>query len=124
MSADVPGDIIRIGLAMKNILRRPTFLLSLLVAAGLAQGPPDPPAVQPARETDVRLPNGKLQRDEILKAEHQENLKDAARLADLAQELKESLEKDDRYVLSLSTLKKTDEIEKLAKKIRSRLRRD
>ena len=124
MSADLPGDIIRIGLAMKNILRRPALLFSLLVAAGLAQGPPDPPAVQPAHEADVRLPNGKLQRDEILKAEHQENLKDAARLADLAQELKESLEKDDHYVLSLSTLKKTDEIEKLAKKIRSRLRRD
>jgi len=109
---------------MKNMLRRPALLLSLLVAAGLAQGPPDRPAAPPLNQADVRLPNGKLQRDEILKAEHQENLKDAARLADLAQELKESLEKDDRYVLSLSTLKKTDEIEKLAKKIRSRLRRD
>jgi len=120
---DVPGDIIRIGLAMNNILRRPALLLSLTVAAGLAQGPPEPVA-PPVNQRDVRLPNGKLQRDEILKAEHQDNLKDAARLADLAQELKESLEKDDRYVLSISTLKKTDEIEKLARKIRSRLRHD
>src|SRR2546422_4690938 len=31
-------------------------------------------------------------------------------------------EKNDRFVLSLSTLKKTDDIEKLVKKIRSRLR--
>src|SRR5690348_1416517 len=112
--------MIRIGAAMKNTLRRISFLLPLLVAFGLAQGSPEQaPASPPASQADVRLPNGKLQRDEILKAEHRENLKDAARLADLAQELKESLEKDDRYVLSLSTLKKTDEIEKLAKKIRS-----
>jgi hypothetical protein len=43
-------------------------------------------------------------------------------LADLAEQLKQELEKNDRYVLSISTLKKTDEIEKLVKKIRSRLR--
>jgi hypothetical protein len=73
-------------------------------------------------EEDVVLPNGKLQKDEILKAEHQQNLKDAAELADLAEQLKIDLEKDDRYVLSMATLKKTDDIEKLAKRIRSRLR--
>ena len=28
-------------------------------------------------QTDVRLPEGKVQRDEILKAEHEQNLKDA-----------------------------------------------
>jgi hypothetical protein len=73
-------------------------------------------------DEDVVLPNGKLQRDEILKAEHQQNLKDAADLAELAQQLKTDLEKNDRYILSMSTLKKTDEIEKLAKRIRARLR--
>ena len=73
-------------------------------------------------EEDVVLPNGKLQKDEILKAEHQQNLKDAAELADLAEQLKIDLEKDDRYVLSMATLKKTDDIEKLAKRIRTRLR--
>jgi hypothetical protein len=77
-------------------------------------GPPDDP--------DMRMPNGKSQKEEILKAEHQQNLKDAAALADLAEQLKADLEKDDRYILSMSTLKKTDEIEKLAKKIRARLR--
>ena len=75
-------------------------------------------------ETDVRLPNGKVQRDEILKAEHEQNLKDAAQLADMAEQLKQELEKNDRYVISVSSLKKIDEIEKLVKKIRSRLRRN
>ena len=73
------------------------------------------------QEDDVILPNGKAQKDEILKAEHQQNLKDAAELADLAEQLKIDLEKNDRYVLSMATLKKTDDIEKLAKRIRARL---
>jgi hypothetical protein len=73
-------------------------------------------------EEDVILPNGKSQKDEILKAELQQNLKDAAELADLAEQLKIDLEKNDRYVLSMATLKKTDDIEKLARRIRTRLR--
>jgi hypothetical protein len=73
-------------------------------------------------EEEVVLPNGKSQREEILKAEHQQNIKDAAELADLAEQLKIDLEKNDRYVLSMATLKKTDDIEKLAKRIRARLR--
>jgi len=71
---------------------------------------------------EIRMPDGKSQKEAILKAEHQQNLKDAAELADLAEQLKADLEKNDRYILSMSTLKKTDEIEKLAKRIRARLR--
>jgi hypothetical protein len=73
-------------------------------------------------EQEDRLPNGKSQKDEILKAEHEQNLKDAAQLVDLSEQLKEELEKNDRYVVSMSSLKKTDDIEKLVRKIRSRLR--
>src|ERR1017187_10610417 len=73
-------------------------------------------------EEDVILPNGKSQKEEILKAEHQQNIKDAADLAELAEQLKNDLEKNDRYVVSMATLKKTDDIEKLAKRIRARLR--
>jgi hypothetical protein len=75
-----------------------------------------------AEEEDVVLPNGKSQKEEILKAEHRQNLKDAAELAELAEQLKIELEKNDRYILSMATLKKTDDIEKLAKRIRARLR--
>ena len=118
------GDIIPVGRFMKHTLRRCTVILSLAAALGYAQRPEEQPLPAPASQSDVRLPNGKSQRDEILKAEHEQNLKDAAKLIDLAQDLKESLEKDDRYVLSLATLKKTEEIEKLVKKIRARLRHD
>jgi hypothetical protein len=89
----------------------------------LAEEAQDLPQSQTRSQEDgVRLPNGKMQRDEILKAEHEQNLKDAAQLVELSEQLKEDLEKNDRYVLSMSTLKKTDDIEKLAKKIRSRMR--
>jgi cell division septation protein DedD len=73
-------------------------------------------------QSDVQLPNGKSQRAEILKAEREQNIKDAAQLVDLTKELQQEIEKNESYVLSLGTLKKTDEIEKLVKRIRSRLR--
>jgi hypothetical protein len=107
---------------MKPWLRRCALVLSLAAMCCLAVAQRgNRPRSSPEDETDVRLPSGKMQRDEILKSEHAQTLKDVAQLADLAQELKAELEKNDRYVLSVSTLKKTDEIEKLVKKIRSRL---
>ena len=110
-------------------LRHGALVLCLTAACCLAlsqtMNPPmSPPGPGSRRERDVRLPNGKSQRDEILKAEYQQNLKDTARLAELSQELKQDMEQGDRFVLSLSTLKKTEEIEKLIKKIRSRLHSD
>ena len=97
-------------------LRARRSLLLLALPAALAR-PQEPHAEPP------RLPNGKNQQDEILKADHQQNLKDAAQLVEAAQQLRDELEKNDRHVLSVATLKKTDEIEKLVRRIRSRLRR-
>src|ERR1700704_3401070 len=96
--------------------RRALWLPLALIAPAFAQHQ------DPAAPPDVHLPNGKLQRDEILKAEHEQNVKDAAQLVELSQQLQQDIEKNDRFVLSLNTLKKTDDIEKLAKRIRARLR--
>jgi hypothetical protein len=74
-------------------------------------------------EQDIRLPSGKLQREEILKAEHKKSLRDVDQLRKLADELKAELEKNDYHVLSVSSLKKTEEIEKLARQIRKRMQR-
>ncbi len=59
----------------------------------------------------------------ILKEDHKHAIQDAAQLLELAESLKQELEKDDRHVLSVSSLRKTEEIEKLARKIRGRLKR-
>ena len=112
---------------MKHVLRRCAALCVVLCLAAFAvpqQGGVGRGGRRGAAgdEEDVTLPNGKSQRDEILKAEYQQNLKDASDLIDLAQQLKLDLEKNDRYVVSMATIKKTDDIEKLAKRIRGRLR--
>jgi apolipoprotein N-acyltransferase len=109
---------------MKPWLRRCALVLSFAAVCCFAVAQRGETRSQSPSEdqTEVRLPNGKVQRDEILKAEHEQNLKDAAQLADLAEQLKQELEKNDLYILSVSSLKKIDEIEKLVKKIRSRLR--
>ena len=75
------------------------------------------------REKDVLLPNGKSQKEEILKADHKLNLDDARRLVEVAQGLKAELEKHNQHVLSLNAIRNTEEIEKLAKRIRGRLHR-
>ena|SRR5437764_1031678 len=106
---------------MKASVWRCTLVVSIAAIGWIAfaqgrGGPPEDP------QRDVQLPNGKSQRAEILKAEREQNIKDSAQLAELAKELQQDIEKNESYVLSLTTLKKTDEIEKLAKRIRGRMR--
>ncbi len=72
---------------------------------------------------EVRLPGGKLQKEEILKAEHKRSLEDAARLSELAQSLEAELENNGWSVVSVGSIKKTEEIAKLAKRIGDRLKR-
>src|SRR5689334_20063906 len=74
-------------------------------------------------EPEDKLPSAKSQREEILKSEYAKSLKDAAELSKLAEDLKSELEKNDAHVLSVSALKQLDTIEKLTKRIRSRLKR-
>jgi hypothetical protein len=98
-----------------------TTLVSVLALAQVPRGPELPPV--PGRADNTRLPNGKLQRDEILKADQERNLADSAELARLAAEVKEDIEKNDRYVVSVKTLKKLDDIAKLTRNIHGRLNR-
>lgn len=108
---------------MKPLLRWGSALILIMALMPLATPQRAPQGLPPEDRDTPRLPNGKTQQEEILKADHERDLKDAAQLIELAEGLKEELEKNDQHVLSLSSLKKTEEIEKLAKRIRSRLRR-
>jgi hypothetical protein len=89
----------------------------VLVAALIA------PAQLPTQSQEPRLPDGRSQKEEILKAEHAKSLEDAGELMKLAEEVKIDLEKNDRHVVSVGTLKKLDDVEKLARRIRGRLKR-
>ena|SRR5712692_10514321 len=103
-------------------MKRPCLLLCTVCLA-LGQIRPGPPPLHRTRDGDVRLPNGKSQREEMLKEDYKKNLQDAAELVKLAEDLRTDLERDDRYVLSVKTLKRTEDIEKLVKNIRGRLKR-
>ncbi|MGA2214682.1 MAG: hypothetical protein ABSH31_15510 [Bryobacteraceae bacterium] len=101
---------------------RITLILAAAFVLAAQQAPHGLPIPDAAPE-DVRLPSGKLQREEILKSDYQKSLDDARTLSKLADQLKVDLEKNDYNVLSLGTLKKVDQIDKLAKRIHDRLKR-
>jgi hypothetical protein len=104
---------------MKKLLLLPLMAMGLLFSqfeAGRRE--PHSDGRQP-----VKLPNGKSQQEEILKADHEKTLQDVAQLVKLSEELQDELIKEDRHVLSIATLKKTEDIEKLAKRIRTRLKK-
>ncbi len=113
---------------MKLWIPRAAFLLALGMTVPIGVHPvsagpaPAPQAPGAAASEDEKTPDGRSRAEEILKDEHKQNLQDAAALAEFAAQLKTDLEKNDRYVLSLDSLKKLDEIEKLTKKIRARMR--
>lgn len=81
-----------------------------------------PQAPQQA-DDERRLPSGKLQREEILKADHQKNLEEVARIQELAREIEQELKEGGYAVLPRNSVRKAEEIEKLAKRIKGRLRR-
>lgn len=97
---------------------------ALLSAKGQNPGQQQPqqPPFPPSPDEDSKLPNGKSQKDAIAKYEHEQALKDADDLIAAAQQLKTELQKAGDYVVPLSSLKKTEEIERLARKIRGRLK--
>ena len=101
------------------------FGRTLAVVALLAIPAALVPAQEPTRQhdDDIKLPSGKSQREEILRSEHEKSLEEIGRLRKLAEELEADLRKNDYHVLSLSTLKKTEEIEKLARRIHGRMKR-
>jgi Zn-dependent oligopeptidase len=109
---------------------RRTALLTLtapLLAAASPQFPdrqdrPHGPPELHKPDEDAKLPNGKSQKDAIAKQNHEASLKDASDLVQAAKSLEEELKNAGSYVVPVSSVKKTEEIEKLARRIRSRLK--
>ena len=73
--------------------------------------------------TERRLTNGQKQTDAILKADYELNIKDARALTALARSIELDFDKNDENVLSLGLLRKLDDVDKLTKRIRMRIRR-
>ena len=102
---------------MKRVGRK--AFLALWGAAAVGQQPPD----RERDEQPKRLPDGTLQSEAILKAEYKRLLTEVSSIVDLCKEIETELEKNQHHVLSLGMIKKLDEIEKISKRMRSRIRR-
>ncbi len=77
----------------------------------------------PRKEDDpILLEMEKRRRKELNKARFNELKRDADKLLALATELKTHVDKADENMLSLDVLKKTEQIEKLAKSVRDKMR--
>lgn len=105
-----------------NLSRILTHAFLMISCAALGGQAPDP-QIRHRDDRDLKLPSGKSQKDEILKADHAKNIEDAQRIAELGEELKKEFEKTSHFVLSVADLKRLDEIEKMTKRIRGRLKR-
>ena len=70
-----------------------------------------------------RLPGGITQREAIVRDDFRQNVADSLKLARLAREVRVEFATGDKNIVSVATLKKLDEIEKLTKNIRGRLKR-
>jgi hypothetical protein len=106
-------------------MTRPAFYFPVVCVCLLAQGPPlERPASGRLDSSEIlRTPDGRNRTEMILKADHEASLKDVDTMRKLIEDVKIDMEKNDRHVLSVGTLKKLDDIEKLSKRIRGRMKR-
>lgn len=86
------------------------------------QQPNDHRLKLPDANDDPRMPDGKSQKNAIAKEQHEQALKDADQLVSAAEDLRSELRKSGTYVVPLTAVKRTEEIEKLAKRIRGKLK--
>lgn len=100
------------------LMTRLIILLTLLVAAA--------PAGAQNTERDLakrKLPDGRSQAQAIIEDDYKKSLKDAEELMRRSEDLKEELEKWDHNVLSVDALRNVEEIEKIAKRLKKRMKR-
>ncbi|MBI2816715.1 MAG: hypothetical protein HYX72_07230 [Acidobacteria bacterium] len=108
----------------KSVLRPAIVLIAVLTATVAWPQQRRMGGIRPPSVTDdiTPSPSRSLNR-KMLKASYEQLQKDVQRLSDLASELEEQVTiTDDEDVLSLSGVKKAEEIEKLAKKIQNRMK--
>jgi len=99
-------------------MKYPVLLLLVSFAASFAQSP------ESKSPQDIKLPNGKRWSDVIAQADHEHNIKDSRELARLTEEIRDAIEKGDKFILSVKTLNKIEDAEKLLKTLKGRMRKN
>lgn len=89
---------------------------------GLAQRRPGPLSPPKAADDDLPTPKGPSRQLKMMKESFEQTQKDTAELYDLAAQLKDEVDKADENTLSLDVVKKAESVEKLAEKIKNRMK--
>jgi nitric oxide reductase activation protein len=133
------GDSMKSKLNMPHVWKRVgciTTVLLLLSVASLAQlknEQQQPNPTQPSyegqtpanRSEDVWEQQQKKAMEKKANAQRQQDIrKDTEKLLELATELKQAVDKSNKDTLSLDVVKKADEIEKLAKQVKNKMKGD
>jgi len=84
--------------------------------------PPSPRTADDHSDTTGMPPNGPSRMLKMMKESFEQTQKDTEELYDLATQLKEEVEKADENTLSITVMKKAETIEKLAEKIKNRMK--
>lgn len=82
-----------------------------------------PPEMVKDDKEPKRLPDGRLQSEAILKSDYEANLRDLGEMKKLMEEVEGEMKKNAQHVMSLGLMKKLEEMEKLARRVRGRMRR-
>jgi len=111
------------------VFRITALIVLLLAAVLLAQQQQTRPVPSPPRINTLPQPIEQEKSDlpmtspaKLLKYQHEETKKDVDKLVKLVAEVQEEVDKAGENVLPLNTLKKLEEVEKLSKKVRNRIK--
>ena len=125
-------------LSVRNAIL-PTVFLFTLTAASAQEPQTEPPAASAAPEVSAAQPDpqfGRRPREKspqdiemerrqakaLNKERHEDLKKDTDKLLELAQQLKGHVDKTNENMLSLDVIKKAEEIEKLAKRVKEKMK--
>lgn len=104
-------------------LLSPALFIGLLVAPQLAIGQVNVSNPRtPKSQVDDRLPDGSSRTMAMVKDDQERSLEDIAKIKDAVAELEKELAKSE-FLVSLTALKRAEEIEEWAKDIQNRLKR-
>lgn len=81
------------------------------------------PLLAQRKEDEPRMPDGRSRKLMILKSDVEKSKEDIAKLIALAEELQEDIDRNEYHTVDLGAVRKTQEIEKLVKRIRARMKR-
>lgn len=81
------------------------------------------PLLAQREEDEPRMPDGRSRKLMILKSDVEKSKEDIAKLIALAEELQEDIDRNEYHTVDLGAVRKTQEIEKLVKRIRARMKR-